>query len=122
MCLHYKARDDEIIEYCDIIILYPFVCKYRQLPTGLPAVQLGDTCKDAEACLNIEGLKKCTIVPPKNLYQPVLPFRCNKKLLFCLCRTFELEQNTGDECQHYTDAERALTGTWVIEEVRLAVE
>jgi len=31
--------------------------------------------------------------------------------LFCLCR-----------CSHETDAERALTGTWVMDEVRLAVE
>jgi hypothetical protein len=70
----------------------------------------------------MEGLMKCTIVPPKNLYHPVLPFRCNKKLLFCLCRTCVLEQNTSDECQNYTDARRAHTGTWVIDGVRLAIE
>jgi hypothetical protein len=35
---------------------------------------------------------KCTVVPPMNLYHPVLPFRCNKKLLFCLCRTCVFEK------------------------------
>jgi hypothetical protein len=122
MCLHYKARDDETIEYCDIMSLYPYVCKYGKFPTKHPRVLVGDMCKNVEACLKMEGLMKCTIVPPKNLYHPVLPFRCNKKLLFCLCRTCVLEQNTKDECRHYTDAERALTGTWVIDDVRLAVE
>jgi hypothetical protein len=58
----------------------------------------------------MEVLMKYTIVSPKNLYQSLLPFRCNKKLLFCLCRTCVLEQNTSDECHHYTDAERALIG------------
>jgi len=64
---------------------------------------------------------KCIIVPPKNLYHTVLPFRYNKKLLFCLCRSCVLEQNTTGECQHFSDAERCLEGTWVIVEVRLAV-
>jgi hypothetical protein len=70
----------------------------------------------------MEGLIKCTIVPPKRLYHPVLPFRYNKKLLFCLCRTCVSEKNAGGECRHHADAGRALTGTWVIDEVRLAVK
>jgi len=41
--------------------------------------------------------------------------------MFCLCRTCVLTSNTG-ECSHTTDKERALTGTWVIVEVRLAVQ
>jgi G:T-mismatch repair DNA endonuclease (very short patch repair protein) len=122
MCLHYKARDDETIEYCDIMSLYLYICKYGKFPTKPPLVHVGDTCKNVEACLKMEELMKCTIVPPKKLYHPVLHFRCNKKLLFCLCRKCVTEQNTRDECQHYTDSERALTETWVIDEVRLAVE
>jgi len=58
---------------------------------------------------------------PKDLYHPVLPFRHNKKLLFCLCRSCVLEQNTTGECQHFSDVERCLDGTWAIDEVRLAV-
>jgi hypothetical protein len=74
----------------------------------------------------MEGLMECTIVSPKKLYHPVLPFRFNKKLLFCICRTCVSEQNAGGggggEFRHHTDAERALTGTWVIDEVLLAVK
>jgi hypothetical protein len=117
MCLHYKARDDETAEYCDIMILYPYICKYGKFPTGHPVVRVGDTCNNVEACLNMEGLMKFTIVPPKNLYHPVIPFRYNKNLLFCLCRTCVLEQNTSDVFQHYTEAKRPLSGTLVIDEV-----
>ena len=83
---------------------------------------MGDTCKDVEACLKMEGLIRCTDVPPKSLNHPVLPYRCNKKLLFCLCRTCVHEQNMRDECPHHADAERALEGTWVIDELRFALQ
>jgi hypothetical protein len=33
-----------------------------------------------------------------------------------------LQQNTTDACEHVCDADRALTGTWVIDEVRFAVQ
>ena len=65
---------------------------------------------------------KCLILPPKQLYHPVLPFRCNNKLLFCLCRSSAVEQNYEDKCSHETAAKRDLTGTWVMDEVRMAVE
>ena len=70
----------------------------------------------------MEGLIKCSIVPPINLFHPVLPYRSNNKLLFCLCRSCVYERNISGECKHLRDDERALTGTWVLDEVRLAVE
>ena len=121
MRLHYKAREGETIQYVDVMSLYPFVCKTGKFPVGHPVVHVGDACKDKEACLGKEGLIKCTFVPPERLYHPVLPFRANQKLMFSLCRTCVLTSNTG-ECRHKTDEERALTGTWVIDEVRLAVQ
>ena len=69
----------------------------------------------------MEGLIKCTIVPPMNLYHPVLPFRFKKKLLFCLCRSCAFVQNMRGSCQHFSDAERTISGTWVLDEVRMAV-
>jgi len=65
---------------------------------------------------------KFKIVPPTNLYHPVLPYRYDKKLLFCLCRTCVEEHNATSECQHRSDLERCLEGTCVIDEVRLAVD
>jgi hypothetical protein len=69
----------------------------------------------------MEGVIKCSIVPPMKLYHPVLPYRRNNKL-FCLCWSCVFKQNITDKCKNLRDDERALTGTWVLEEVRLAVE
>ena len=82
-----------------------------------PRIHVGDACKDVEACLPMDGLIMCTIVPPQKLCHPVLPYRCNKKLMFCLCRTCVQTCSPG-ECTHT----EALTGTCVMDEVRLAVE
>ena len=57
-----------------------------------------------------------------NLCHPVLPYRSNNKLFFCLCRSCVFERNISGECKHLRDDERALIGTWVLDEVRLAVE
>ena len=122
MRLHYGIDDNETKEYCDVISLYPYICKYFKFPIGHPTLHVGDTFKNVDDCLKMDGLIKCTVVPPKHLYHPVLPYRYNKKLLFCLCRTCVHEQNMSGECSHYTDGERAFEGTWVIDEVRLALE
>jgi hypothetical protein len=66
----------------------------------------------------MDGLMKYTIVLPKDLYHPVLLFRHNKKLFVPIV----FEQNTTSECQHFSNDERRLDGTWVIDEVRLAVD
>jgi len=84
MRLHYKIREDvESVQYCDMS-LYPYICKYFKSPICHLIIHVGDACADIEAFLKMEGLIKCKIVPPKDLYHPVLPFRCDKKLLFCL--------------------------------------
>ena len=41
--------------------------------------------------------------------------------MFCLCRPFVLS-SSSEECRHTEDEEQALTGRWVLDEVRLAVE
>jgi len=70
---------------------------------------VGNVCKDKEACLFIDGLIKCSIVPPQRLYHPVLTFGCNK-LMFCLCRSYVRTAASG-ECEGTEDEDRALTGT-----------
>jgi hypothetical protein len=123
MRLHYKVREGhETIQYVDVCSLYPFCCKYFKLPLGHPVIHVGDACSDIDAMMRMDGLIKCRILPPKRLYHPVLPFRCNSKLLFCLCRTFAVRRNFDGECEHVSVEDRALVGTWVIDEVRLAVE
>ena len=88
---------------------------------GHPVIHVGDAYKDKEARLRADGLIKCSIVAPERLYHPVLLFRANEKHMFCLCRICVLTSNTGEYC-HTTDEQRALTGTWVIVEVRLGLQ
>jgi len=123
MRLHYKTKEgEETVQFCDIMSLYPYIYKYFKFPIGHPIIHVGYTCAHIEACLKMEELMKCKIVPPTNLYHPVLPYRYDKKLLFCLCRTCVRQHNETSECQHRSDAERCLEGTWVIDEVRLSVD
>jgi len=42
--------------------------------------------------------------------------------MFCLCWSCATECNADGECAQKTFAERALTGTWVVEEVWIAVQ
>ena len=121
MRLQYKAQEGESIQYVYVMSLYPYIFKYFKFPEGHPVIHLGDACKEKEACLRMENLIKCSIVPPERLYHPVLPFQANQNLMFCLCRTCVLTSITGEYC-HTTDEERALTGTWIIDEVRLAMQ
>jgi hypothetical protein len=111
MSIHYKIREGETLQYCDLMSLYQYICKYFKFPVGHTVVHAGETRKDIDAMLKMEGLIKCQIPPPKRLYQPVLPFRCNKNRLFCFCRTCAVELNTATEWTHNTVAERAVTGT-----------
>ena len=67
-----------------------------------------------------EGVIKCMILPPSNLYHPVLPFRNDKgKLLFPLCR--KCAEDKTVECRH-SEAQKALVGTWITIEVFAALD
>ena len=66
------------------------------------------------------GLVKCTVLPPRGLFHPVLPYRACGKLMFPLCRTCADTTNKA-VCTH-TDAERAITGTWCHVELLKAME
>jgi len=67
--------------YITAMSLYLYICKHFKFPNGHPIIHVGDACADIEACLKMEGLIICKIVPPKDLYHPLLPFRCDKKLI-----------------------------------------
>uniref|UniRef100_T1ITE0 Uncharacterized protein n=1 Tax=Strigamia maritima TaxID=126957 RepID=T1ITE0_STRMM len=69
--------------------------------------------------MNIQGLIKATVLPPFQLYHPVLPFCYQQKLYFPLCRQCVIDQCS--KCQH--DAkQRSITGTWVSLELQKAVQ
>ena len=86
------------------------------MPVGHPTILLNPTYHPNK----YYGFIKCTILPPRNLYHPVLPYRSQNRLLFPLCRTCaDSRQNTL--CRHNVK-ERALTGAWITPEVDKAIE
>ncbi|XP_054279219.1 uncharacterized protein LOC128997605 [Macrosteles quadrilineatus] len=116
---YHKCAEGETIEYVDVCSLYPWVCKYGKYPVGHPTIYVGDReCR--QRGLNVEGLLKCKVLPPRDLYHPVLPAKMNDKLMFVLCATCGDGQIQSD-CDHES-GDRALIGTWTMDEVRKAVE
>ena len=61
----------------------------------------------------------CVLLPPRNLYHPVLPVKMYGKLIFPLCRKC-VEDKVQEDCMHENEEDRV--GTWVSEEVKKAVE
>nr|XP_042912704.1 uncharacterized protein LOC122272779 [Parasteatoda tepidariorum] len=102
-------------KYVDFTSLYPWVNKYCEYPIGHPEI-LTEKFEDIH---NYFGIIKCKVFPPKGLFFPVLPYRANGKLMFPLCRTCA-DSLSQTVCTH-KDEERAIIGTWVTEEVKLAV-
>jgi len=114
--LYYEAHGDEKIRYADITSLYPTVNKYDVYPVGIPKKLTHFENTDISGFL---GFVKCAILPPRGLYHPVLPHRC-EKLTFPLCRTC-VEKQQVHKCEH-TDDERMLYGTWTTPELTVAIE
>jgi hypothetical protein len=73
MRLHYKVLEGESIQYCDVMSLSLHL-KIIKVYRGTIVLHVGETWQDTEAMLHKEELIKCTILPPKPLYHPVLLF------------------------------------------------
>ena len=108
-------QKDQDISYVDVTSLYPYINKTGKIPIGHHEI-VTEGFTDIQ---QYEGLIKCNILPPRGLYIPVLPVKMNK-LLFTLCRTCS-DNHQQTPCQH-NDEERSLTGTWVTDELKKALE
>jgi len=115
---HYRVEGGKEIRYVDLISLYPYICYYGKFPVGHPKVYVGADCPPDS--LDREGVTKCKVLPHRGLYNPVLPYKSNSKLMFPLCSTCADTMNQ-DDCTR-SDEERCIVGTWVVDEVRKAVE
>uniref|UniRef100_A0A1Y1L1R3 DNA-directed DNA polymerase n=1 Tax=Photinus pyralis TaxID=7054 RepID=A0A1Y1L1R3_PHOPY len=115
----YITKGDEQIKYVDFTSLYPYVNKYGLYPIRHPTVHIGESCSKLNLD-EVDGIIKCKILPPQTLFHPVLPVKMNKKLMFVLCRSCGEGFDQGP-CKH-NDDERAVTGTWVLAEVKKAIQ
>lgn len=114
--LYYSIEPEEKIRYLDFTSLYPFTNKYCRYPVGHPEIVV----KDFKGIESYFGIAKVKILPPKDLYHPVLPHLSNGKLKFPLCsRCSALESQDSCRCP---DEARAITGTWCTPEIMKALE
>ena len=102
--------------YLDFTSLYPDRNKNEQYPLGHPII-ITQNFSDVST---YKGLLKLKILPPRGFYHPVLPFKCNGKLMFSLCRS--CAQTLQQELCTHSDEERAFVGTWVSLEIDKAIE
>jgi hypothetical protein len=95
------------ILYHDVTSLYPWVNCTMRYPVGHPEIILSDF-KDISEYF---GIIKCTVVPPKDLYIPVLPMHAGptKKLLFPLCQSCAESFEEGMKRQSYKIHNNELT-------------
>ena len=96
--------------------MYPFVQKIRPYPLGAPIIITEENTLDIS---NYFGLIQCQVLPPRKLLFSILPTRISDKLLFVLCLKYGVEKK--DNCVH-SEYERLIEGTWVTEEVKLALK
>ena len=101
---YYCCTSDENFHYFDVVSLYPTVNALDRYPIGFGHYETYKTVDEFLFALDHDicfGLAKVHIVPPKNLYVPVLPDRSKGKLLFHL---------------------EPMTGTWTTIELKKALE
>ena len=102
----------EEIKYIDVCSLYPTICRYRRFPLGHPTICSQENI-DKYNSRQYYGLIKCKVLPPTNLYHPVLPQKCSQKLMFPLCRNCAEKTVPHMRCTHLREEDRSFTETWV---------
>ena len=117
------------IYYVDFVSLYPSVqfCEYfpiKELEIIVDEIAASEflqkQIKEKEE-ERLCGFIKCKILPPDNLYFPVLPLRTNDKLIFPLCFQCAKLKNHNNDCDHSLE-ERCFVGNWCLHEVYYALE
>ena len=116
--LYHQTEADEDIDRYDFTSLYPYVNKNEKYQIGHPEIIFETEGKISQYF----GIAKCTVLPPYELYHPVLPHRHNDKLTFPVCRTCvetEMEKPLLEKsyvCPHNYE-QRQITGTWCTPEL-----
>ena len=124
IALHAVASEGEEIRYVDVTSLYPWVNKNARYPIGHPTILTQPREQDIT---NYFGIARVDVLPPANLFHPVLPVRSGNKLTFPLCAGCVNEEQDkpmlerSDVCQHSPE-ERMLRGTWCTPGIIKAVE
>ena len=122
--LFHRVGSGEQIHYMDVTSLYPWVNKTCQYPLGHPVIYTQVPVQDFP---HYFGLAKVDILPPPDLFHPVLPLRCGGKLTFPLCAACVKTQQQlpmlerSPLCDHPRE-QRLLRGTWCTPDINKARE
>ncbi|XP_072763722.1 uncharacterized protein [Anoplolepis gracilipes] len=122
----YEITGTEKVRYVDVCSLYSYVLKTGAFPIGHPTIYVGEECAELIGISpgynfdSVEGIVRCRVLPPRNLFHPVLPYRVQGKLLFALCRAC-CETFSQSVCAH-EPSEREFEGTWISCELKKAIE
>ena len=102
----------ECVKAVDFTSLYPFVMKYGKFPIGHPVIIRGPPHIFDYSLNKYFGLMRCRVLPPKRLFNPLLPQRFEVKsggeeLIFALCGKCASHQNFSLNCTHSVEKDRS---------------
>ena len=117
------------IHYVDFVSLYPSIRFVKYFPVGEHHVVIDNeiiiNCIEEEMKKEPEqricGFVKCKILPPTDMFFPVLPIRLHEKLMFVLCLECAKLKNHNEICNH-PEKKRLLFGTWCLHDIYKALE
>jgi len=118
--LFHEFKDGDKGHYADYCSLYPTTLMYDAFPVKHPIIITENFQRITKKCKPYQGIIYCTVVPPRGLLHPVLPYRSVGKTTFPLCRTCA-DQRQQKKCEHGI-AERQITGAWAHVELYKAVD
>jgi hypothetical protein len=109
-----NSFDPLALENPDTKLIWPF-------PVGIPEIWSYPPLFKYD--LNMVGLIKCTVLPPRQLYAPFLSMRVystpkDYEVLYGLCRTCMIDRSWP--CTH-DDESRQFSGTWTLPEMDHAI-
>ena len=111
-----EINENEKILYYDIVSLYPYVMSRMYYPIGHPIAYQ----QNFPQIKDVFGLISCKVLPPKQLFFPVLPLTINGKLVFTLCYKCAKEEN-HNTC-NCSEEDRCITGVFCSNELQKALE
>ena len=124
VALYHQVTQGEKIFYIDVTSLYPWVNKTSKYPLGHPEILYEPEDQNLD---HYFGIALVTILPPRQLFHPVLPVRHGGKLTFPLCMACVKKKQPKPMFErsatcHHTDQQRQLQGTWCTPEIAEAVK
>ena len=135
LTLYKHFTNGEKGKYVDFTSLYPDILKYRRFPLGHPDKVTRNfeqilvkpctgncfysPCTGQHLELPYFGVMKVTVLPPTDLFHPVLPLKCNGKLKFPLC--YKCACNGSKDMCTCLDSDRMFTHTYCTPELEVAI-